>query len=62
LHNEHFEAFRVWNIGKEVEFSFSGEKDVVIGRPQAMEMRDKSMVNKENTSRVENNLFDDEAN
>ena len=45
-----------------MEFSFSGEKDVVIGRPQAMEMRDKSMVNKENTSRVENNLFDDEAN
>jgi len=62
MNNEHSEAFRVWYIGKELGFSFSGEKDVAIGRLQAMEMRDKSKVHKRSRSRVENNLSDDEAN
>jgi len=32
MNNEHYESFRVWNIGKKLGFSFSGEEDVVIGR------------------------------
>jgi len=50
MNKENYEAFRVWIIGKELGFSFSGEDDVVIGRLQAMEMKDKSTVRRESTS------------
>ena len=43
-------------------YSYSGEEEVVINRLQAMEMRQKSTVNKGSTSRVENSLSDDKAN
>jgi len=62
INNEHSEAFRVWNIGKELEFSFSREDDVVIDRLQAMKMRDKSTARRESISRVKNSLSNDEAN
>jgi len=53
MKNEYSEAFKVWNIGKEVEFSFLGEDEVVIGNLQVMEIRDKFANMRENTSRVE---------
>ena len=62
INNEHSEAVRIWTIGKELGFTFSGEEEVVVGRIQAMEIRDKAGVRKENVSRVENSISDDEGN
>jgi len=62
MKNEHFEAFRVWNIGKELWFSFTGDDDVAIGHLQAMEIRDKTTIRRASTSRVENSLSNDEDN
>jgi len=61
MNNEHLEAFRVCKSGKEVGYSFLGENDVIIDRLEAMELRQKSTINKGSTSRVENSLSDDEA-
>ena len=59
---KHSEAIRIWNIGKEVGFSFTRDDDVVIGCLHAMKIRDKSDVRRASTSRLENSLSDDEAN
>ncbi|KAL9328926.1 hypothetical protein ACSQ67_003929 [Phaseolus vulgaris] len=47
-------------IGKELGFSFSGEKDIVTGRLHAMELRDNLAFKRGSTSGVENNFSDDE--
>jgi len=62
INNEHSEAVRIWTIGKEWGFSFSGEEVVVVGRIQAMEIQDKSGVRMESVSRVESSVSDDEGN
>jgi len=31
LKNEHVKAIRIWRMGKEIAFSFTGEEDAVIG-------------------------------
>jgi len=62
INNEHSEAVRIWTIRKELGFTFSGEEEMVVGRIQAMEFRDKTGVRKESVSRVENSLSDDEGN
>ena len=62
INNEYSEAVRIWTIRKELGFSFSGEEEVVVGRIQAMEIRDKAGVRKESISRVEKSVSDDEDN
>jgi len=61
INNEHSEAVRIWTIGKELGFTFSGEEEVVVGRIQAMEIWYKAGVRKESVSRVENSISDDEG-
>ncbi|KAK7368587.1 hypothetical protein VNO80_10615 [Phaseolus coccineus] len=55
--NEHVEAIRMWNIGKEQGFSFNGEEEIVIRSLKALEKRDSDQ---QWVVRRESSISDDE--
>jgi len=61
LKDEHVEAIRIWKLGKEVGFLYTGEEEVVIGHLQSLKLRNNSVSSRASISRVEDSISDDEV-
>lgn len=59
MKNDNPEAIRIWNIGKDLGFSYTSEDDILISILQSMENRDSSKLR---YNRMESSVSDDENN